>query len=96
MEKAGTGGALFRNMYRDFLNECNELYPDLKLKNPIKKFCIIAERWTEVSKLICKAGENSSGQQLKEASHILLEIATLEEEAMKMLFENTSAFHNKL
>jgi Domain of unknown function (DUF4872) len=91
-EKAGTGGALFRNMYRDFLNECNELYPDLKLNKPYKKFCIIAEMWTEVSKLICKAGENSNEMYLKEASHILLEIASLEEEAMKMLFENTSDF----
>lgn len=90
MEKAGTGGALFRNMYRDFLNECNKLYPDLKLDEPYKKFCIIAEMWTEVSKLICKAGENSNELHLKEASNILLEIASLEEEAMKMLFENTS------
>lgn len=96
MEKAGTGGALFRNVYRDFLNECNELYPDLKLKNANKKFCTIAGMWTEVSKLICKAGENSSELHLKEASPILLEIASLEEEAMKMLFENTSVFHNKL
>ncbi len=88
MEKAGTGGALFRNMYRDFLNECNELYPDLKLKNPHSKFCTIAEMWTEVSKLICKAGENSNELHLKEASRILFEIASLEEEAMKLLFEN--------
>ncbi|MFG3527507.1 DUF4872 domain-containing protein [Streptomyces sp. NPDC047917] len=25
MEKAGTGGALFRNLYRDFLAECTNL-----------------------------------------------------------------------
>lgn len=92
MEKAGTGGALFRNMYRDFLYECDKLYPDLNLNEPYKKFCTIAEMWTEVSKLICKAGENSSELHLKEASQILLEIASLEEEAMKMLFKNTSVF----
>jgi hypothetical protein len=89
MEKAGTGGALFRNMYRDFLMECNELYPDLKLKNPIEKFCTVAQMWTEVSNLIFKAGENSSQMHLKDASHILLEIASLEEEAMKMLLKNS-------
>jgi hypothetical protein len=83
-------------MYRDFLSECNELYPDLKLKNPNKKFCTIAKMWTEVSKLICKAGENSSELHLKEASLILLEIASLEEEVMKSICENTSSFHNKL
>ena len=90
MEKAGTGGGLFRNMYRDFLRECNKLYPDLKLNEPYKKFCTIAEMWTAVSKLICKAGENSNQIYLKEASHILFEIASLEKEAMMMIFENTS------
>ncbi|WP_026478731.1 BtrH N-terminal domain-containing protein [Alkaliphilus transvaalensis] len=93
MERAGTGGGLFRNMYRDFLGECNDLYPDLNLKNPNEKFCTIADMWTEVSNLICKAGENSNEQYLKEASLILLEIASLEEEAMKILFEKTSIFH---
>ncbi|MEG0775035.1 BtrH N-terminal domain-containing protein [Clostridium sp.] len=92
MEKAGTGGALFRNMYRDFLKECDDLYPDLELYNSYKNFCTIAQMWTEVSKLICSAGENSDVQKLKEASHILLEIATLEEEAMKLIFETTSVF----
>jgi hypothetical protein len=92
MEKAGTGGALFRNMYRDFLNECNELYPELKLNNPYEKFCTIAKLWTEVSNQICKAGKNSSVIYLQEASQILLEIASLEEETMKMLFETIPCF----
>jgi len=96
MEKAGTGGALFRNLYRDFLIECNAVYPELKFEQPIQKFIIIAEKWTEVSRLICKAGDDASSNPLKEASQILFEIATLEEEAMKMLFEKTSVFHNKL
>lgn len=30
---------------------------------------------------------------LKEASHILLEIASMEEEAIKLLFESTSVFY---
>jgi hypothetical protein len=96
MEKAGTGGALFRNMYRDFLGECNDLFPDLKLKNPNKKFSTIADMWTEVSKLICKAGENLNEVYLKEASHLLMDIASIEEEAMKTLFEITSEYNNKL
>lgn len=96
MEKAGTGGALFRNMYRDFLNESNKLYPDLKLNDPYKKFCKIADMWTEVSKLICNAGENLNEVYLKEASHLLMDIASIEEEAMKTLFEITSEYNNKL
>jgi len=95
MEKAGTGGALFRNMYRDFLIECNALYPEMKFEGPIQKFTLIAEKWTEVSRLICKAGDDANAQPLKEASQILLEIATLEEDAMKLLFENTTAFNNE-
>ena len=45
--------------------------------------------WRRESQLICSAGENSNVQQLKEASQILLDISSLEEEAMKLLFDNT-------
>jgi hypothetical protein len=90
MEEAGTGGALFRNMYRDFLKESDELYPEIRLHEAYLKFAAIAPMWTEVSGLICRAGENSDPQQLKKASEILMYIASLEEEAMKLLFENTS------
>lgn len=92
MDEGGTGGALFRNMYRDFLKECDELYPEIGLHGAYLKFEKVAPMWAEVSKLICSAGENTNGQQLKEASRILLDIASLEEEAMKLLFENTSDF----
>ncbi len=95
MEKGGTGGALFRNMYRDFLIECNATYPDLKFARPIQKFTLVAEKWTEISRLICKAGDEEDAQPLKEASQILIEIATLEEDAMTILLENTTAFLEK-
>jgi hypothetical protein len=89
MEEAGTGGALFRNMYRDFLKECDELYPEIGLHEAYMAFTEIAPMWTEVSRLICHAGESSDPQPLKEASEILMHIASLEEEAMKTLLENT-------
>jgi hypothetical protein len=92
MDEGGTGGSLFRNMYRDFLKECDDLYPDMGLHEAYLKFAKIAPMWREVSKLICSAGENSDVQHLKDASQVLLDIASLEEEAMKLLFENTSAF----
>jgi hypothetical protein len=96
MEEAGTGGALFRNMYRDFLKECDDSYPEMGLHEAYLKFTKVAPMWTEVSKLICSAGENSNDQPLGEASKILLDIASLEEEAMKRLFDNTTDFleHN--
>jgi hypothetical protein len=92
MEEAGTGGALFRNMYRDFLQECNNLYPDIGLHESYLKFTKIAPMWTEVARLICDAGKRANAQPLIEASRILLDIASLEEGAMKLLFENTSSF----
>jgi hypothetical protein len=36
MEKAGTGGALFRNLYRDFLKESHELLKLLNSKQDMK------------------------------------------------------------
>lgn len=92
MDEGGTGGALFRNMYRDFLKECDELYPEMGLHEAYLKFSKIAPMWAEVSRLICDAGEHTNVQLLKEASMILIDIASLEEEAMKLLFENTYGY----
>jgi hypothetical protein len=86
MEEAGTGGALFRNMYRDFSQECNSLYPELKLREVYEDFAIIASLWTEVSRHIVKAGETIDERQLIEASQLLAEIAGLEEKSMRMLW----------
>jgi hypothetical protein len=92
MEEAGTGGALFRNMYRDFLKECDSLYPELRLHEAYLNFIKIAPMWTKVSEFICSAGESANEQQLREASKLLTDIACLEEETMKLLFKSTSDF----
>lgn len=92
MEEAGTGGALFRNIYRDFLKECDELYPEIGLNDAYLKFATIALMWSEVSRLICSAGESSDPQPLWKASEILLDIASQEERAMKLLFSNTAGY----
>jgi hypothetical protein len=92
MEEAGTGGALFRNMYRNFLQECNDLYPEMGLHESYLEFTKIAPMWTEVSRLICDAGKRANVQPLKEASGILLDIASLEEEAMRLLLKKASSF----
>jgi len=87
MEEAGTGGALFRNMYRDFLKECDSLYPELGLHGVYAYFAKIAPMWTEVSRCIVKAGETANERQLAKASRLLGEIACLEEKSMKMLLD---------
>lgn len=44
--------------------------------------------WTEVSIHICNAGQDENVHELQKASKILIDIAILEEEAMKTLLEN--------
>jgi hypothetical protein len=50
MERAGTGGALFRNLYRDFLKESYDLLKLDKLKIGYEAFVEIAELWTSISR----------------------------------------------
>jgi hypothetical protein len=49
MEKAGTGGAIFRNMYRDFLKEAYAITKLPPINDAHKQFVVIAELWTEVA-----------------------------------------------
>ena len=56
MENAGTGGALFRNLYRDFLKESYDLLKLDKLKTGHEAFVEIATLWTSVADLFQKVG----------------------------------------
>lgn len=85
MERAGTGGSLFRNIYRDFLNECLTIFDDVHLKKGYNLFVEIAPMWKEVAKLIQKSGETQEMYYLEKASSLLLEISTKELEAMTEL-----------
>lgn len=89
MERAGTGGALFRNLYRDFLTECQELLegtPNADLVTQATDlFAKSALRWTRVAELIEKAGTTGSAEHLFEASQVLEDIATIETSAMTAL-----------
>lgn len=90
MEKAGTGGALFRNMYRDFLKECTELYPELNFEEAYQNFTEIALKWTKVSELICLAGEKQTSHYLYEAASLMEELSIQEERTMGLLLHRTS------
>lgn len=85
MEKAGTGGALFRNLYRDFLNELFTLFDNTKLRSAHKSFTEVAAQWTEVSNLFEKASTSKDRQYILQASTVLKEIALKEKEAMEKL-----------
>ncbi|MFF5520785.1 BtrH N-terminal domain-containing protein [Streptomyces coeruleorubidus] len=85
MEKAGTGGALFRNLYRDFLAECAQLLDSAHLRTGHRLYSEAADLWTDVAALITDAGESGDEQCLGRAGTVLRDIARIEREAMEAL-----------
>ncbi|TDC95723.1 BtrH N-terminal domain-containing protein [Actinomadura sp. 7K507] len=85
MEKAGTGGALFRNLYRDFLAECAQILDSSHLRTGHELYTEAATLWTETAALITKAGESGDAQYLLQAGTILSDLSRIEREAMQAL-----------
>lgn len=85
MEKAGTGGALFRNLYRDFLKESYDLLKLDKLKTAHEAFVEIANLWTSISELFNNVSETKDFSYIRQASDILKTISTKEKNAMEIL-----------
>ncbi|MGW5266816.1 BtrH N-terminal domain-containing protein [Microbispora sp. NPDC004025] len=85
MEQGGTGGALFRALYRDFLDECTRLIDDDDLRAGHRLYAEAAVLWTRVSSLIAKAGETGDAGHLDEAGVILHDLSRIEREAMQAL-----------
>ncbi|MFI8071957.1 BtrH N-terminal domain-containing protein [Streptomyces sp. NPDC086033] len=86
MEKAGTGGALFRNLYRDFLAECSQvLESSPQLRAGHRLYAEAAALWAEVAALITRAGEAGDEQYLVRAGTALHELSRIEREAMEAL-----------
>ena len=85
MERAGTGGGLFRCFYRDFLKECSELLGSKSLKASANEFSVIADNWQQVSRLIGAAGTTGSDAPLGQASEICASLAEQEKAAFAKL-----------
>jgi hypothetical protein len=85
MEKAGTGGALFRNLYSDFLGECTQLLDSTELRTGHRLYGEAAALWTEVAALIATAGRSGDAQYLVKASAGLGDLARIEYDAMRAL-----------
>jgi hypothetical protein len=88
MERAGTGGGLFRNLYRDFLAEAAELLPAAKARSVKAAHGLVAEAakgWEHVARLIERAGEEGDPAHLRGAATACREIAELERSAMQGL-----------
>jgi hypothetical protein len=87
MEKAGNGGAIFRNIYRDFLKESYEISKVDNIKIAYEKFIEIAEMWTKVLDLFDKAGDTQDITYINQASEILVDLSKREKEAMELLLK---------
>jgi hypothetical protein len=85
MEKAGTGGALFRNFYRDFLAECAQTLDSSHLRTGHGLYTEAATLWTEVAALIAQAGESGDERRLVQAGSVLRDLSRIEYEAMRAL-----------
>ena len=86
MENGGTGGAIFRNFFRDFLYESlNYLPNNHRIEEAAKLYEHAAVNWSEIARLIKKAGNTADQKYLQEASQICTNTAVIEQEAMMML-----------
>lgn len=87
MERAGTGGALFRNLYRDFLKESASRLDSQEIQEGYEAFKEIATCWTEISRLFLNIGETRDATYVEMASDLLLELAEKEKHAIEKLKE---------
>ena len=86
MEDAGTGGAIFRNLFRDFLYECLEYYSgNQNLTKAADLYKNAASNWSKIAQLIIKTGESGEMKYLEQASKMCLETACIEKKAMEHL-----------
>jgi len=85
MQRAGTGGSLFRNLYRDFLAESAELLDSLELRSASEEFAGIATMWRDVAQLFDQAAATGRVAFVDQAAAILVELSAREKEAMEQL-----------
>jgi hypothetical protein len=86
MERAGTGGALFRNFYRDFLEEAAAILGiSPALVSARQLFAESAGEWTAVAALIEEGARGGQAAPLVQAAERCRAIARLEVAAMREL-----------
>ena len=85
MERAGTGGALFRNLYRDFLKESAVITKNEHINQTYLEFIPIAKLWTEISNLFIKISETKDEKYLHQASELFIELSERERASMEKL-----------
>ncbi len=92
MERGGTGGSLFRNLYRDFLKESANILDSSELLEASQSYAEIAIDWKKVSDLLHLIGETENVAYVNEVSHILEDLSVKEEQTMKALQKISAVF----
>ena len=88
MEKAGTGGSLFRNFYRDFLGEARDLLGASKnLGRAHDAFAASAKDWGDGGRVDSSRRRKGEAAPLREAAACCGRIADIELDAMRLLAE---------
>jgi len=85
MERAGTGGSIFRNFYRDFLHESYDIVKNTEIKKGFEAFSTIAKNWCEVAKLLEETSKTLDQKYLIQASELCKSLAKSEVDAMRGL-----------
>lgn len=88
LERAGTGGALFRNLYRDFLGEAAELVPAPERPRLVaarEAFARSAERWTAIAAALEAAARDGRAEHLVAAADLVRALAADEAAGMQRL-----------
>ncbi len=85
MEKSGTGGAMFRNLYSDFLKAGAKLLNNSVIAEAHYSFISIANSWTEVAHLLYMAGETKDIKYVYQAEKLMLDLSIKEKKTMLKL-----------
>lgn len=85
MERGGTGGSLFRNIYRDFLKESSIILKSKKLEEASESYGEIAVLWKKVADLFIKIGDTEDMNYVNQASEILIDLSEREKSTMEKL-----------
>ena len=85
MERAGTGGALFRNLYRDFLKGAYDLTGNKLIGEAYDAFVGVARMWSEVIALFEQVAKTGERAYVLQASEKLKALAEEERRAMQLL-----------
>ncbi|WP_109829307.1 BtrH N-terminal domain-containing protein [Reichenbachiella versicolor] len=87
MERGGTGGALFRNIYRDFLKESAVILDSKEIEDASQDYAEIALLWSQVASLFEQISEKKEMSDVNQASELFIELSEKERGTMEKLRE---------